>query len=399
MSRVKGLGHFEFKIYWSRNKKKDGTIVDIVVLFERNLLERIPKKKEMSIRKALKDIKREEAERGHGTFERPPVPFIPEKSQFDDGDRKELVLLVNPNATSSVDKKSTVKKSFYVLSAGTVEDYLLWVNNLHYVVKNKPCASAEAKFDMAKCLLDKDALDEWKAAEVVTTKDAKDAAGNEIGMTDATFVETTKLFLDQRVPAGAARKQKSYMRSHLKKPKSVEVKVTARRLREMNSEIPLMGGADCRKLSDHELMDILTKMCPQSWRIKFMEHNSGSKDEPDLEAAVKFFDMQEHTSALVQSAKKSGDKRPRNEADGASRKKGKVEKKKKFCQNCKDAGRPEYVYTNHNTRECKRKGDGEKHRNGDGDRRVAWKRANDVKKEKMFALFEKFQRDEKKKKP
>ena len=89
------------------------------------------------------------------------------------------------------------------------------------------------------------------------------------------------------------------MRSHLKKPKPVEVKVTARRLREMNSEIPLMGGADCRKLSDHELMDILTKMCPQSWRIKFMERNLVSKDEPDLEAAVKFFDMQEHTSTLV----------------------------------------------------------------------------------------------------
>ena len=47
-------------------------------------------------KKVLRGVKSEDAEKVVGTFERPLIPFISEKSQMDDWDQKEL--LVNPAA-------------------------------------------------------------------------------------------------------------------------------------------------------------------------------------------------------------------------------------------------------------------------------------------------------------
>ena len=76
----------------------------------------------------MHEIKKEELEKFQGTFYRPPIPFISEESYIEKWDKKELVILVNLNAIKKEDKKSTIKKSFPVLSPGSVEDYLKLTN-------------------------------------------------------------------------------------------------------------------------------------------------------------------------------------------------------------------------------------------------------------------------------
>ena len=76
-------------------------------------------------------------------------------------EKKELVLFVNLNATNSNDKKSVIKKNFNAISSGYVEGYLLLTNDVYYIIKNKTCASPKSKFDIVKCLLSEESLEEW----------------------------------------------------------------------------------------------------------------------------------------------------------------------------------------------------------------------------------------------
>ena len=152
------------KLFAQENKKN---ILELTENKEAVLFDKIPRKREMSMRTALREVKREEAEKLR--FFQPPIPFVPEESHYESCDKKELVLLVNPTASNSVDKKSTIKKSFPVLKSGTVEDYLKWTNDMWYIVKNKPCTSAGSKFDLIKCFLAEEALEEWQTCEAAVT--------------------------------------------------------------------------------------------------------------------------------------------------------------------------------------------------------------------------------------
>ncbi len=133
--------------------KKKWKILELTERKEAVLFDKIPRKKEMSLRTALREVKREEAEKLR--FFQPPIPLVQEESHYELCDKKELVLLVNTTAANSVDKKITIKKKFPVLKSGTVEDYLKWTNDMWYIVKNKPCTSAGSKFDLIKCFLQK----------------------------------------------------------------------------------------------------------------------------------------------------------------------------------------------------------------------------------------------------
>ena len=134
-----------------------------------------------------------------------------------------------------------------MISSGLVEDYLKWTNDMWYIIKNKLCASPASKFNTVKCLLAEEDLEEWETTEATVTQkhvivpalsenpdvwikseDQGDQNKSESGtdqeleeqaveQTNETFKECTKLFLDQRITAGSARKQNTYMRSNLKK--------------------------------------------------------------------------------------------------------------------------------------------------------------------------------------
>ena len=83
-------------------------ILELTEQKEAVLFDKIPRKKNMSLRTALREVKREEAEKLR--FFQPPIPFVPEESHYESCDKKELVLLVNPTAANSVDKKKTLSR-------------------------------------------------------------------------------------------------------------------------------------------------------------------------------------------------------------------------------------------------------------------------------------------------
>lgn len=84
--------------------------------------------------------------------ERPPIPFVPQPSKLQIDSRHEFQLRINPT-----ESKGTFKKYFYVLSTGTSEYVLNWALDVKIVLKNKPCDTAESRFDLTEVLLAGDA--------------------------------------------------------------------------------------------------------------------------------------------------------------------------------------------------------------------------------------------------
>ena len=127
----------------------------------------------------------------------------------------------------------------------------------------------------------------------------------------------------------------------------------------MSYKIPLLGGTKSKPLDDSQLTGILVRMCLLVWRVKYAEQTAGLQDEPALDYSIKYLETLEHTSALVQASKPDGGKRKKSGQDDKKTKRSKTSKnagkKDKFFQNCKDDGRPEWLYTNHNTKDCKKR--------------------------------------------
>ena len=84
-------------------------------------------------------------------------------------------------------------------------------------------------------------------------------------------------------------------------------------------KIPLLGGTNSKTLDDSKLTDILVRVCPQAWRVKYAEQIAGLQDEPTLEYSIKYLETLEHTSALVQASKPDS-KRPKSSQDSKKKK-------------------------------------------------------------------------------
>ena len=87
-----------------------------------------------------------------------------------------------------------------------------------------------------------------------------------------------------------------------KKTRKLNIKVVARRLKEMSYKIPLLGGKNSKSLDDNELTDILVRMCPQAWRVNHAKKTAGLQEDPTLDYSIKYLETLEHTSALVQTS-------------------------------------------------------------------------------------------------
>ena len=176
------------------------------------------------------------------------------------------------------------------------------------------------------------------------------------------------------------------MCSNLKKPRGLNIKVVARGIKDISHKIPLLGVTNSKSLDDSELTDILVRMCPQVLRVKYTKETAGLQDEPTLDYSIKYLETLEHTSALVQASKPDGGKRKKSGQDDKKTKRNKTSKnsgkKDKFCQSCKDAGRPEWLYTNHNTKDCKKKGNNQGKASKD-----RYQGSSKKHNEKMIALF------------
>ena len=127
----------------------------------------------------------------------------------------------------------------------------------------------------------------------------------------------------------------------------------------MSCKIQLLGGINCKSLYEHTHMNILARIFPQEWIIKYFKPNAGQLRGLTLDNFVKFFDTLDHASASVWGLKPEG-KRSRNSQDDGKSKRQKTEDKKsfvkkKFCQSYTDAGCPEWLHLDNNTKDYKKR--------------------------------------------
>ena len=78
-------------------------------------------------------------------------------------------MLVNPSAKNSNNKEINIKKKVHVMSVSSVENYFLWTNDVHYIVKEKSCSSLESKLDIESLLSEK-ILKEWTTTKTTVVK-------------------------------------------------------------------------------------------------------------------------------------------------------------------------------------------------------------------------------------
>lgn len=90
-------------------------------------------------------------------IDKPPVPFVPERSNLLDNNRSEFTVgtdliedeneddmeLLDENITERKNLKDKDKHKIYVyrFSGGTAEDILIFAGGLHRVIKGKPCTT------------------------------------------------------------------------------------------------------------------------------------------------------------------------------------------------------------------------------------------------------------------
>ena len=58
------------------------------------------------------------------------------------------------------------------MSTGSVENFLLWTNEVHYIIKNKSYSTSKPKFDMVTFRLYRDGLNKWTTTKKNSCKQA-----------------------------------------------------------------------------------------------------------------------------------------------------------------------------------------------------------------------------------
>jgi hypothetical protein len=144
-------------------------------------------------------------------------------------------------------------------SSGSCEEWLLFRKNVDKVLTGQNVTTGPGKFNVARRLLDGDALATFNNAL------------GEQNQTVAIFEKCMDAVRDQIFPARAVLLQKRYMRRYLRKKRECSTKEFVARLSEMNSYLPLFppiedGGAAPSKLEDDEILDLLEFGVPNSWQ-------------------------------------------------------------------------------------------------------------------------------------
>jgi hypothetical protein len=147
-----------------------------------------------------KDFTQKQAEPG-GSFDAPPIPFIPEESLLGDMETHELPLLIDPQSMGqSVGsaKNNTYKLKGRMFQCGLTKDLLVWLDKLDTIFCNKRCTQADSKFNIAQLLIFGDARTSWcgMANAEKLKKDPNDLAGvKTIGATEESYKATMNLWL------------------------------------------------------------------------------------------------------------------------------------------------------------------------------------------------------------
>ena len=218
---------------------------------------------------------------------------------------------------------------------GTPEEFLNWRKNLSKAMTGQNCVTAEAKYGMARRLLDGDAL-------AAFNQSANSFQNEDLASFEHVIAELTAHVFPNR----AAQTQKRYMRRFLKKPTTMSTKAFFARFIEINEMFPFYpphpgSTADVERFDEEELLDILEFSCPYEWKREMLLQNFDPVVST-LEEFSAFCERLEHTHPHVEN--KTPKKEEKTTSTKRKKRDGQSKSTDKFCT--------VHGKGNHDTSEC-----------------------------------------------
>ena len=322
----------------------------------------------MSLSTTFKAIGQKDFEKHEILMDKPLIRFSPDVSRLQKATKHSIELKVNPADAADL---QTYKYPYLILETGTVEDLLLWKNQVEEVINKKPIKTPEAKFSMVRVMLGGDARDRWDTIVERETKRTSTTANGVVvaakGETQETFELSTAIFkrLWFRPTSRALTIQRDYLQHNVRFPTKAGLPLEEffNRVLNINSKLNSfptpIGYSGNKFFSDEELKLLILRALPQYCTLQV--HKSGRGiDQFTLDSLREFLDVclteknrPEKGKEKKEDPKKGNNKGKRkasvNEEGGARPKK----RTRFFCSHCKSKGRSPKVYTSHNSDKCK----------------------------------------------
>lgn len=187
-------------------------------------------------------------------FPPPPVPLVvPESTPLKKGESMKIVLKSNPKDKESKEYSITVP----YFKQGTPQEWIYFCKAFQHIIDGQSLESGPSKFQMARVLLQGDAL---RVFNVATAK-----AENE--ETNETFKTCVKAVTKHVFPDGALKRQKRYMRRYMRKPRFMKAREMMARGMEMNDDLKYYPDyKESKRLDEDEMCDIIEFGLPGRWQ-------------------------------------------------------------------------------------------------------------------------------------
>ena len=217
------------------------------------------------------------------SFAPPPIPFEKKERKLEKGEHTTVKLRVTGADPQSATREITMPH----FKDGTPEELLTFFKLFNEIVEGQNLTTGPQKYSAMRNLLQGSALSVFNHQAA--------ALGDE---TNANFEILKKFLVSHVFPRRALRLQKRFMRRHLRKPRSMNIRNTYTRAVELNdylslfpngrlddNGIPLGFSAD-QKLGADELADILEFGCPHTWQKKMVSHGFDPIEQDDPIASL-----------------------------------------------------------------------------------------------------------------
>ena len=213
----------------------------------------------------------------------PPIPFEKPERKLKKEDHATLKLRSIPNDANSAAHEASMPH----FKDGTPEELLEFFDQFDQVVAGQALTTGQQKFNMAKSLLEGEALSHWN--HILQRPDI-------LAQTDPCFEKAKKPLIAHVFPKKALRTQKRHMRRCSRKKPDVTIRQQHTRVVELNDRLAMfpngrtndqgvpLGFDPDQKLEDDELTDILEFGDPNAWQKKMIElgFDPLEEDEPVL---------------------------------------------------------------------------------------------------------------------
>ena len=222
----------------------------------------------------------------------PPIPlFKSEQKAYEKGKYMTLKLRSIPNDEHSPTHEIQVP----YFKQGTCEELLEFLEKVHAVIVGQNMTTAAARFSFMRTILQGDAHAFFNQAALA-----------EVHQTLDTFETCVQALTTHIFPQRALRKQKRYMRRHMRKPFDMPMRNYRNRVVELNNYLEHFPGDfdNDQKLDEEEIIDILEYGVPVKWQDQMvLQGFDPTEDGRTSQDLVEFCERLESTEPKTSDGK------------------------------------------------------------------------------------------------